>query len=390
MLKIVHKYFIREILSPTLIGIIVFTFILLISNLLRVIEMIISKGAEPLAIIQIFIGVIPAFLSLTLPMAFLLGILIAISRFSSEYEIVALKASGISIHQLYFPIFSLSVLMIVLNLGITLFAAPASNHYFRQQIFQLMKNRITIGLSEKVFNHNLEHILLYTDRIKDQGKTLEGMIMRISDPDLFERPVFINARTGQFQPSPERFIYLKLNEGELQILGEDFTDIQTVEFSELLLKLDLNRMIPEVARKTRKMKELSTSELWKQIRAAPDAGNPDIWRWKTEFHRRAAIPFAAFAFGIIGLPLGVHSRRRLGRGFGFVSTILLLLVYYLLLHLGEVLGLKGYPAAMWIPNVVLTFLGIHLFIRAYFEYPFLPVEWIISLMDKLRSRKNHR
>lgn len=383
MLKIVHKYLIREILSPTLIGLIVFTFILLISNLLRLIEMIISKGAEPIEIAQIFLGVIPAFLSLTLPMAFLLGIMIAISRLSSEYEIVALKSSGIGIHQLYFPVFSLSLIMVIINLGITLFAAPASNHFFRQRLFHLMKNRITIGISEKVFNLDLGNMLLYADTISEHGQVLEGMILRISDPDLYERPVFINARKGQFQPSPERFIYLELHSGELHILGEDYTDLQTIRFSDLTLKLDLNRLIPEVARRSKKMKELRTVELWKQANASGN-DDPERFRLLTELHRRFAIPFAALAFGIIGLPLGIQSRRRLGRGFGFVSTIFLVLVYYLLLHLGEVLGLKGHPEAMWIPNLSLIFLGLYLFFRAYHEYPFLPIEWAVAILEKLR------
>lgn len=389
MRKIIHKYIIREILGPFLIGIVIFTFILIISNLVRLTEMIVAKGAGVSEVVKLFLGIIPAFLSLTLPMAFLLGVMIALSRLSAENEISALKSSGIGMGQIYRPIFFLSIFTILLNLGITLFAAPLANYNFRQHLFKLLKNRITLGLKEKVFNHNLGRMVFYANSIRDQGKTIQGILINLSDPALFPHPVLISAREGNFQPSPEQFIYLKLTQGEIQTLGQDLKKFQSIHFSDLLLKLDLNRMIPEVASPKKKLKELTLPELRREIQSLP-GNHPDRFLYLTELERRFAIPFSPLAFGIIGLPLGIHNRRRLGRGFGFVVTILLLLLYYLLLHFGEMLGIKGYPLAMWLPNLFLIVLGTYLFIRAYFEFPFLPMEWALSSVEKFRSRFSNR
>ena len=385
MRKIIHKYIIKEILGPFLIGIVIFTFILLVSNLIRLTEMIVAKGAGFAEVSKLFLGIIPAFLSLTLPMAFLLGIMIALGRLSSENEISALKSSGIGIGQIYRPIFFLSLIVILLNLGITLFAAPWANYNFRHHLFKLLKNKITLGLKEKVFNHNLGRMVFYANSIRDQGKTIQGILINLSDPNLFPHPVVISARAGNFQPSPEQFIFLKLDQGEIQTLSENLENFQSIRFSDLLLKLDLNRMIPEVASPGKKIKELTLTELRQGIKSFPE-NHPDRFLYQTELARRFAIPFSPLAFGIIGLPLGIHSRRRLGRGFGFVITIFLLLFYYLLLHLGEMLGNQGYPLAMWLPNLVLILFGIYLYARARFEFPLLPMEWAFSFLERLRFK----
>ena len=102
--KIVHRYVFREIVVPFLFGLSVFTFILLIARLLKLIELVVTRGVPVLNILQLLSYIMPAFLEVTVPMAMLLAILIAFGRLSADSEMVALRSSGLSLYQLIAPV----------------------------------------------------------------------------------------------------------------------------------------------------------------------------------------------------------------------------------------------------------------------------------------------
>ena len=101
--KIVDRYVMRELLVPFLLGIAIFTSILLIVRILKLVEMVVNRGVPFLQILRLFSYILPAFLEVTVPMALLLAILVAFGRLSSDSEIIALRASGVSFYRLIVP-----------------------------------------------------------------------------------------------------------------------------------------------------------------------------------------------------------------------------------------------------------------------------------------------
>jgi len=108
--KIVHRYVFREIVVPFLFGLSVFTFILLIARLLKLIELVVTRGVPVLNILQLLSYIMPAFLEVTVPMAMLLAILVAFGRLSADSEMVALRSSGLSLYQLIAPVAMVALL----------------------------------------------------------------------------------------------------------------------------------------------------------------------------------------------------------------------------------------------------------------------------------------
>ena len=102
--KILHRYVFREVLTPFLLGLGVFTFVLLIARLLKLIELVVNRGLPPMQILRLIGYLMPAFLEVTVPMAMLLAILIAFGRLSADSEMIAMRSSGLSIYQLVPPI----------------------------------------------------------------------------------------------------------------------------------------------------------------------------------------------------------------------------------------------------------------------------------------------
>src|SRR5881409_4419273 len=100
----VHRYVFREIVVPFAFGLSVFTFILLIARLLKLIELVVTRGVPALNILRLLSYILPAFLEVTVPMAMLLSILVAFGRLSADAEVTALRASGVSLYQLTPPV----------------------------------------------------------------------------------------------------------------------------------------------------------------------------------------------------------------------------------------------------------------------------------------------
>jgi len=98
--RILFRYLISEIIPPFLLGLLAFTSVLLIGRILRLIELVVTRGVPILQILKLFSLILPTFLEMTVPMAFLLAILLGLGRMSNDQELLAMKASGISAAQI--------------------------------------------------------------------------------------------------------------------------------------------------------------------------------------------------------------------------------------------------------------------------------------------------
>ena len=110
MLRVIDRYLIREIATPFLLALSVFTFLLMLPPLVEVAEGLIAKGVAPQTTIWIMVTLVPQALGVTIPMAFLVALLVALGRLSRDREAVALQACGVSPAALLRPILACSAL----------------------------------------------------------------------------------------------------------------------------------------------------------------------------------------------------------------------------------------------------------------------------------------
>ena len=101
MRKTTYFYLLKEILPTFFIGLMVFTLILLMDKILRLIELIVTRGGSITKVLMLLVFISPSFLVLTIPTAVLLGTLLTFGRLSGDSEITAFKASGTSLYQLF-------------------------------------------------------------------------------------------------------------------------------------------------------------------------------------------------------------------------------------------------------------------------------------------------
>jgi lipopolysaccharide export system permease protein len=155
------RYLISEILPPFLFGLLVFTFILLVARMIKLIELIVTRGVSPVQTAKLFSLILPTFLELTVPMAFLLAILLGLGRLSSDHELLAMKASGISPGQILKPIGAVAAIIAIITLILTMLARPAAQLAIKRELYNIAKTRVGTALKEKVFNDDFPNILIY-------------------------------------------------------------------------------------------------------------------------------------------------------------------------------------------------------------------------------------
>ena len=131
-MRLIDRYVIREVLMPLAIGLVVFTFLLIIPYLVRYAEQYIAKGVPTSVILQIVWTLVPAQLGLTIPMSLLLGLLVAFGRLSADREFVALQACGVSLLRLLRPVAALAVVAWAATSYVLITLIPSANQTFRE------------------------------------------------------------------------------------------------------------------------------------------------------------------------------------------------------------------------------------------------------------------
>src|SRR5690606_23796744 len=124
---ILRRYLFVEILVPFFFGLSVFTIVLPIARIVRLVEMVVNRGVPFLGMLTLFSLLVAAFLEVTVRMALLLAVLLALGRFSPDSEIVALKTSGISLYQMTVRVAAFTAAVCLLTFRLAVSVRPWSN-----------------------------------------------------------------------------------------------------------------------------------------------------------------------------------------------------------------------------------------------------------------------
>ncbi|MBI5166461.1 MAG: LPS export ABC transporter permease LptF [candidate division NC10 bacterium] len=357
-MKIIDRYILEEMTSVFLAGLAIFTFVLLMGKILRLMELIITKGVGVITVLKLFATILPSFLALTVPMAGLLAALSAFGRLAADGELIALKTAGWSLYRLILPALFFGFLTYLLTLFLMLVAVPRSNHVFKDLVYRLARTKATLGLREGVYNSDFEGLILYVEKLDEGRSSLKGVFMADSrDP---EAPRIIVAQEGQLVPDPRRLrMVLRLLQGGVHFTSpRDPAKYRSLSFATYEMALDLNPGLSESLGRAKGEAEMTLRELSRKINDLRAQGG-NYHPYLVELHKKLALPLACLVFVLLGTPLGIKVKRS-GRASGFLLSIPILLAYYILLVAGEGLGDRGrVPAfwAIWTPNLLLGVLG---------------------------------
>src|SRR5512136_773529 len=165
MRKTTYLYILKEVFPIFSIGLMVFTIILLMDKVLKLIELIVTRGGNITNVLMLIAFISPSFLVFTIPTALLLGTLLTFGRLSGDSEIIAFKASGTSLYQLFLPIFIFSFLSCLVTSFLVFYGLPWGNRGFRATLYLLAQSKADVEIKERVFNDVFDGLVVYVDKI---------------------------------------------------------------------------------------------------------------------------------------------------------------------------------------------------------------------------------
>ena len=356
VVKIVDRYVLRELAVPFLLGMGVFTSILLIVRILKLVELVVNRGVPFLEMLRLFSYIFPAFLEVTLPMALLLAILVAFGRMSSDSEIIALRASGFSLYRLLLPVGVFAAATALLTLTLSVYARPWGNGLLRTGLYNIVRARASAGIKPKVFNDDFAGLMIYVDRIEPPGNQLYGILVSDTrDGTNDTNTVYAYSGTIYSQPG-EDYLTLRLRNGGMYSVATKGEGFEGTTFRTYDVNLDLTGALAELqARRERRQRTRARRVV---RRASARRRRPTNPVSSSESSSTASWQFRSPAWFSPpwAFPLGIQPTRSV-HSRGFSVSLGLIFLYYLLLTLGQNLGERGalHPLiAAWLPNVVLV------------------------------------
>lgn len=361
MFRIIDRYVIREILPPSMMGLLVFTFVLELPPIIQQGERLIAKGTSWAIVAKVLITLIPQALGITIPMALLIGLLIAFGRLSGDREAVALQACGVSLTRLLRPVAMVAVVATAATMYTMIVLVPAANQAFREIAFNIVGTRAETEIKPRVFFEDFPNLVLYVQ--ESQGASWRDVFAAdTSHPD--EPMVYLARRGRVLLDRVKRSVQLVLEDGTShKVSVKEPEKYEVSQFQTLVLSVDPETVFPRGGL-MKGEQEMTIAELqarMNELRARGDRTHNQVIAIQQKF----SIPVACLVFGITGLALGVTHRRD-GKLASFVQGTGVIFVYYVIMYMGRALA-KGalIPAwsAMWLPNVILGAIGIYLFVR---------------------------
>jgi lipopolysaccharide export system permease protein len=383
-----HRYLLRQVIATLLMTAAVFTFVLLLGNVLREILPLLMNQKATLGIVAEAFGLlIPFVLVFALPMGMLTATLLVMGRFSADQELTAARASGFCLLSMITPILILSVVLCGVSAAVNLDIAPRSRVAYNNLRFDLKAALATAQLPEGRPIMDFPGYILYVGK-EHKNDLQDVLIYKLKDETNLEFTVRAPRGRLERDAAKGQFVFHLFNATYVDVASatpatsSEFTYTLPFEISEKssgkpslsnMTFAELKQELRDVEKKialplpVEKNPRAVSSELRKKEKKVVRKQLSNITEpIRVQIHRRMAFSFACFGFTLIGIPLGIRMHRR-ETNVGVAIALLLVAVYYGLLVVAESLSTRPEFAPhllVWIPNFVFEAAGAVLLWRA--------------------------
>ena len=352
--RLMIRYVLGEMIPMFFIGVIVFIFILLMFQVLRLTEFVLVHGVKLSTMGLMMAYMSTSFLPILFPMSLLFTVLLTYSRLSADSEIVAFRAVGLSMTKIIMPAVVLSVLIGIISLQTSYHLAPWGNRQFELLVTKVGSMKPGVTLKEGTFSEGFFDLVVYANKVDSQLGKLTQVFLYDESGRNSTTPITVIAKEGRLVKDPDRpghSASLRLIDGSIHRTSEGRHT--KIDFS----TYDIFLSDPVAESFRNKSPQSFTLEDLRTKLKEKDLKKEERLELETEFHKRTAIAFACLLFALIGVGLGTTSNRRNVKSGGAVICIGLIVTYWIIYVTCEGASRQGtLPplVAMWIPNTLFS------------------------------------
>lgn len=352
-MRILSRYILKEISAHSLLGLLVFTFVIFVRHVGRLLELAVRNEMHGASALKLFLLPLPSILVVTIPMAVLVGILIGLSRMSADGEVIAARAAGIGTRHFVRPVMGLALAACLVSLWVSLVLAPQAVRRLHSMEQEITAGAATHDIQPRVFIEKFPNLLLYLQDVTGSDSEWRGVF--IADTTQADSPKITLAERGRVVADLSNHrLTLHLEHGSTHEIDPEHPERYSIaRFTATDIPIPLPRS-DQAARDWNAPMALPVGDLLSRSEDA--ARNLAL---QVELQYRLALPVASLVLALVGIPLGLTTRKG-GRAIGVILTILLVFVYYIIMAFGLGFSRQGriHPVVgLWLANAFFTGVG---------------------------------
>ncbi len=421
-MRIITRYVLKEFIPTLFVAFFFFFIIFIINHILLFIKPLFEKDVPIDLIAKLLITALPTYIMFCLPFSVMLACLMSMGRFSTDNEIVAFRALGFSMLQIFRPVFICGVLISLLAFWINDRVLPYSILEQKRTARDIMRLKPTLDFKSKTIKNYFGKIII-TDIVHDTS--IEGLVIIDKDEKKQKRIIATKVATIDTPKDRNNAIEIKMDDAMIQLDNKDRPNEFNYGFSKSIsyfVSFDVEKSVIDVESGNEK----TTRELYTNVKTSEESiknetrtflnDNNDIsirlnsiifdteqfvkknisnsdfrnrlmsfdqdlkaftlnktkkadkrtfWYYLVEFYKKFALPIACFIFSIFATPIGIFSKRA-GRSIGFIVGLFLCAMYWFMYYAGQIFGYKGMLPPFWAiftPNIIFFVVGLYFLFR---------------------------
>ncbi len=389
MLNKIDFYIMRSTLVPLIATLGISALLLLLEKMLSLFDFVINQGGPIDVVWQMLGNLMPQYLTLVIPLAMFLGVLLAIRKFALSSELDAFLSCGLSLHRLLVPSILIALFLLIVNILVVGFVQPYSKYAYEELIFDVRSGALGAAIKSNEFTNLGEGLTLRIEESQNSGRELLDIFAQKEDPNghIFS----VSAKRGSFFASPDqKYIILRLFDGSL-------IDFDASQNRPRILKFDMHDLPLEVPmfeqfrNRGDDAEEMTYAELWQER----NSGDSSVIAM---LHTRAARALSILIVPFLAVPLGLVAKRS-GRALGISVGVFILLLYHKVLEFGYDFAAEGSLSpyiSIWLPTAIFVAVTARLYYVGAYQVGGVPlknlevisdiiVEAVSSLFKKLRT-----
>ena len=364
--KEITKYLLKELFLFFFLSFLFFFFVFFVNQILLMAQDVLKKRAPLGDVLKLITYSLPFVIAQAAPFATLVGFLMCLGKLASDNEILVLRASGFSFSAIAIPVFALGFIISIFSFAVNDVLLPMGSIAYNRLYNEIIYSNPAVVLEPNTIKRANDSILVVGDI---QDSVISDLLIIDKDSDSNIR-IMSSGKTEMLKPS-SKSILVKLQMSHPEIFSLDSGNAESYTYSygsKAILHFFSDRFFSQSTMVN--PREMTSYDLKKELRKVQERSkgrrNFELTVYEIEYYKKFALPFGAFFFSLLALPLALLFGKHNGQTIGLIVGILLSALYWALLIMGQTYGAQtntnGF-LVMWFPNALMGFVGFLLFLR---------------------------
>lgn len=383
-MKLLHRQIFLELVKLFGLTVSCLLGLILVGRMLQLRTLFLSQNIGFLNILQLFVFLTPFFLLLITPIASMLSVFLTFLRMSTDNELTALKASGVSLYRMLPAPIVFCTLCTLFSLFISFWGLAWGMDMFKSKLYSFARTHSQFALQPGVFNKEFPGVTFYAHQVDNETGEMKFVFVR--DESIKGTSVVVVAPEAKIVSTPQT-AEVKIIFKRGKIFRESGEELNVLKFGTYSIKLDLGKLLGSFNFSEQKAKDMPFSRL-SAIRddpsLAPSQSPRFLRKINTEYFKRLTLPLGCLILGMFAIPIA-YVFRGLKQQYGLILSMGLFLVYYTMFSIGVSMGEAGTIAPVYglaAPNLLYIFIALIGSKYANEERTLPLVEWIIHLRSR--------